>query len=113
MFKHFMDVANNFQQEEDKEETKNGEEKKEGCCGFKGFEEFAKHRKNWGEKRAVIIRKPEGVLMGEPGQVVLAEVEVQNQTKWPWKRGCFVGLVKNDLWEEGKCPLNVKDFPID
>jgi hypothetical protein len=44
-------------------------------------------------KRAVILRKPEEVLVGEPGRVIFAEVEVKNETKWPWKRGCYVSIV--------------------
>jgi len=68
-------------------------------------------RSQWGMKRATIVRKPEGVLIGEPGTVIFAEIEVQNQTKWPWKRGCYTGL-STGTWR-GECPLIVKDYPID
>ena len=51
-------------------------------------------------------------MTGEPGKVIFAEVEIQNQTKWPWKRGCFVGLTTRNS-QEPKCPLIVKDYPID
>lgn len=60
-----------------------GERKEWGPCG---------ERSKWGNKRAIIIRKPEEVLVGEPGKIIFAEVEVQNETKWPWKYGCYVGL---------------------
>ncbi len=49
------------------------------------------NRSGWGEKRAVIVKKPEEVIVGEPGSIVIAEVEVENQTKWPWRNGCFLG----------------------
>lgn len=107
MFKHFMDVANNyatqFNEEEKKKEegkTENTEEGKSpfrGFCGKTeegqpGFRGFCEGRQKWGEKRAIIMRKPDQVIVGEAGQVVFAEIEVQNQTKWPWKRGCYIGL---------------------
>ena len=95
MFKHFMDVAKTYanQFEETKEEAKTGE------GGDEGFKGFCQERQKWGEKRAIIVRKPEQVLTGEPGQVIFAEIEVQNQTKWPWKRGCFIGLNRSELFE--------------
>lgn len=49
------------------------------------------------------------MLVGEPGQVLFLEIDVQNQTKWPWKRGCYIGLANRD----SNCPLTVKDYPID
>jgi hypothetical protein len=52
--------------------------------------------RKWGEKRAIFTAAPSGVLEGEPGAYVLAELEILNNTKWPWKRGCYFGLVDKD-----------------
>lgn len=41
--------------------------------------------------------------------MILVPVEVQNQTKWPWKRGCFIGLHDRNA----KSELLVGDVPID
>lgn len=49
------------------------------------------------------------LLEGDVGKYVFAEIEVQNSTKWPWKRGCYVGL----NCDEHECPLKVKVVPID
>ena len=43
--------------------------------------------------------------------MIFAEIEVQNQTKWPWKRGCFIGLAKREA--DKNCQVIVKDYPID
>ena len=52
-------------------------------------------RKGWSEKRAMFTKVPENnTVEGDPGQFIIVEVEVQNGTKWPWKRGCFLGMDK-------------------
>lgn len=58
-----------------------------------------------------MIKKPEEVLIGEPGKIVFAEIVVQNSTKWPWKRGCYLG-VANKIGDE-ECPVKVNNYPID
>lgn len=72
---------------------------------------FCGERSKWAEKRAIIVRKPQEVLVGEPGKIIFVEVEVQNQTKWPWKYGCFVGMAESII-PEGVYFI-IKDFPID
>ena len=57
--------------------------------------EIEKHMKNfggcggdnpvWRQKRAQLIKSPEGVIEAIPGQCVIAEIEVLNDTYWPWK----------------------------
>lgn len=51
---------------------------------------FCKGRKQWREKRAMIVSLPD-IIEADPGQYVIAEIEIQNQTKWPWKRDCIFG----------------------
>ena len=41
--------------------------------------------------------------------VVIAQLEIQNQTKWPWKRGCFIGLSDKN----SKSEIVVSDIPMD
>jgi len=120
MAKKFLDMANDYVSNcNDDEETKEG-----GCnrrpCDSNNYGEWnsqwCQNRQKWGERRAVILKKPEDIILGEPGQVVFAEIEVQNNTKWPWKRGCYLGMnvkdVEKNLFEQ-KCPIKVKDMPID
>ena len=57
--------------------------------------EIEKHMKNfggcggdnpvWRQKRAQLIKSPEVVIEAIPGQCVIAEIEVLNDTYWPWK----------------------------
>ena len=75
-----------------------------------GEEAPPKQHGKWKGPRAVILSKPESILEGDCGQIVLAEIEVQNQTKWPWKRGCYIGL--NGATSEQQ-PLIVNDLFID
>jgi hypothetical protein len=49
------------------------------------------------------------VLEAEPGSVIYVPVEIQNQTKWPWKRGCFIGLLDRNA----KSELLVGDIPVE
>jgi len=46
----------------------------------------------WKEARAVIKKVPEGVIELMPGQTHIAEIEVFNDTHWPWKGGCTLSL---------------------
>jgi hypothetical protein len=60
------------------------------------------------------LKKPNEPVVGEPGKVVFIEIEFQNGTKWPWKRGCFLGLNKSvDDASAQKCPLKVNEYYID
>lgn len=77
-------------------------------CRFGGH---GKGGHKWGQKRAVILSKPEEVVECYKGKVNFIEVEVENQTHWPWKPNCYVGLVnRSDLFE--KCPIPFKDYII-
>jgi len=38
----------------------------------------------------MIVSLPD-IIEADPGQYVIAEIEIQNQTKWPWKRDCIFG----------------------
>ena len=59
-------------------------------CG-KDWKNFA-GKKDWKEARAVCVRKPEHVIELAPGMTDMAEIEVLNDTFWPWKQGCTLTL---------------------
>ena len=90
------------------------EETKGGDCPTSDGEwgGFCRERSKWSQIRAVFISKPTDVLEGEPGSVIYAPVEIQNQTKWPWKRGCFIGLLDRQA-SSRTGELIVGDIPID
>ena len=69
--------------------------------------EFGQIRSKWSQNRAIIVSKPEVVEI-ETGQIAFITVEVLNQTKWPWKRGCHIGLLNKD-----KSEILVSDVPIE
>ena len=48
-------------------------------------QEFDKEGKSWNQLRAVLQKKPEGVIEASPGQTVFEEIEILNDTFWPWK----------------------------
>jgi hypothetical protein len=42
----------------------------------------------WRKKKAILVNYPKEVQIGKAGQVILAEVEIENGMHWPWKEGC-------------------------
>ena len=79
MAKGLLDMATDYigNMGDAKEENKEHEEPYEGGCprGGRGWG-FCADRQGWGKRRAVILRKPEEILVGEPGKIVFAEIEV-------------------------------------
>jgi len=91
-----------------KEFVNNGEETKKGC--HFGHQPQCREKSKWSKNRAIVVAKPEeGSLQGQPGEVIVALFEFKNETKWPWKRGCFLGLADRNA----KCDLIVSDVPVD
>jgi len=74
----------------------------EGRCGGKG-----KHKM----QRAVIVSKPEEVLECMPGQVILPDLKIKNNTHWGWKAGVFLGM--DESMELTGMPIEVVHLPID
>ena len=62
------------------------------------------------DARAVIVRKPEDVIELNGLQTEQVEIEVLNDTHWPWKYNCTVGLAKNQT--EENMPIQTFAFPI-
>jgi hypothetical protein len=62
-------------------------------------------------QRAVIINKPEDVLECMPGQVILPELKIKNNTHWNWKQGVFLGM--DESMELTGMPIEVVHLPID
>jgi len=65
----------------------------------------------WKEKRAVVVKKPEDVIEAIPGQCIITEIEVLNDTFWPWKYGCQITL--DDSQTEDVLPIEVFNIPIE
>ena len=42
----------------------------------------------WNSERAKVVKMSEGVLSVCPGTTLYEEIEVLNDTFWPWKEGC-------------------------
>lgn len=60
--------------------------------------------------RAVIVRKPEDTINLALGQKTDIEVEVLNDTHWPWRFNCTLGLAKEQT--EANLPVMVLNCPI-
>lgn len=93
MANHFINMAQQYVNVNANSDDDEEEKKESGSwrnCG---------NRKGWSEKRAIFTKLPENnTVEGDPGQYVIVEVEVQNGTKWPWKRGCYFGIQKYCIW---------------
>jgi hypothetical protein len=91
--------------------TEGGEESKDdskkGGCSWGG--NWGANRAKWSEIRATWMNPITEVIEVETGSTVDIPIEVQNETKWPWKRGCFFGLEDRDA----KSNIIVGDIPID
>ena len=54
-------------------------------------------RSKWSAQRAIVVSKPNGPIECQAnGETIFVPIEVMNQTKWPWKRGCLLGLTQNN-----------------
>lgn len=66
---------------------------------------------SWNTLRAKLQKKPEGVLEACPGTSLIEEIEVLNDTFWPWKQGCVLTLHEEQSFTE--CPVEIINVPID
>ena len=48
--------------------------------------------KDYRTDRAKIVSKPEGILQASPGTTLIEEIEILNDTYWPWKPNCSFTL---------------------
>ena len=80
----------------------------EGCGDWKNFQ----GKQGWKHARAVIKRKPEDIIELAPGMTDIIEIEVYNDTYWPWKAGCMLTFA--DEQPEGcAMPLEIFQVPIE
>lgn len=68
-------------------------------------------KKDWKQARAVIQKKPEGVIELQPGQTKIIDVEVLNDTYWPWKPNCSLTLHDEQSFDQ--CPIEVFHLPVE
>lgn len=66
---------------------------------------------SWKSLRAVLIKKPEGILEACPGTSLIEEIEIENQTYWPWKQGCSLTLAEEQSFDE--IPIEFITVPIE
>jgi hypothetical protein len=71
--------------------------------------EYANH--SWNAQRAMLKKKPEGILEACPGTSLIEEIEVLNDTFWPWKQGCSLTLHEEQSFTE--CPIEIINVPIE
>lgn len=57
----------------------------------------------------MIVSQPT-ILEGTPGTILLASIEVKNNTHWGWKQGVFLGM-DDEVDIEGM-PIEVVHIPI-
>ena len=65
--------------------------------------------KAFNEQRAVVSQKPEGVIEIAAGSTHLVEIEVFNDTCWPWKKG---SKLASEVAEAG-CPIEPVTVTVD
>ena len=78
------------------------------------------HKKNWGgedkghgewrTKKASLVASPKDVLIGKPGEIIFAEIEVKNNMNWPWKQGASL---QSTLDKETAEQIDEVTLPID
>lgn len=106
-FKHMLNqFMNNFGQSD---EFKQKFEQFTKECGNKDWNFNGK--KDWKEARAVCTRKPEEVLELAPGAAEIVEIEVLNDTYWPWKYGCTLTLA--DEQPSTEIPIDIFQVPVE
>ena len=68
-------------------------------------------KQGWKQARAVCQKKPEGVLELKPGQTQIVEIDVLNDTYWPWKPNCSLTLSDEQSFDQ--CPIEVFTIPVE
>jgi len=79
-----------------------GKDKKWGCDN---------EGNSWNSQRAKVVTKPEGVLSACPGTSLIEEIEVLNDTYWPWKQGCTLTLADEQTFTE--VPIEIISVPVE
>ena len=83
-----------------------------GGCGNWGKNWGADGEGNsWNSLRAKIVKKPEGVLEACPGTSLIEEIEVLNDTFWPWKQGCTLTLAEEQTFNE--LPIEIINVAVE
>lgn len=78
-------------------------------CGNKDWNFDGK--KDWKAARAVCTKKPEGVIKLAPGAAEIVDIEVLNDTYWPWKQGCSLTLADEQPGTE--MPIEIFSVPVE
>lgn len=65
---------------------------------------------DWKQKKAILINHPKEVQIGKPGQIILAEIEIENGMKWSWKEGANLqsdfSTLSSEVFDELVLPVD-------
>jgi len=105
--KKMGEMANNFGKQWQQNQGTEGQGCGQGQGNWGGW-----GKQGWKHARAIIKRKPEDVISLAPGMTAIVEIEVFNDTYWPWKAGCM--LTFSDEQPDGcAMPLDIFQVPIE
>ena len=68
-------------------------------------------KQSWKEARAVCQRKPEQIIEIIPGTTETVELEILNDTYWPWKPNCTLTL--SDDQPSFELPIDIFSLPVE
>lgn len=76
---------------------------------FGGKKDWCK--KDWKVSRAIVQRKPEEVIKIMPGMTEIVELDILNDTHWPWKPNCNITLAEEQ--PSVILPIDVFSIPVE
>lgn len=66
---------------------------------------------SWNTLRAKLLKYPEEVLEACPGTSLIEEIEILNDTYWPWKPNCTLTLADEQTFTEN--PIEIVNIPVE
>ena len=72
---------------------------KERKCGIDG----EPLDEGFNQQRAVVQVKPESMFEISPGSTTFADIQIFNDTYWPWKKGCKLAFDTREVMTD--CPI--------
>lgn len=64
----------------------------------------------WNQRKAQLVSYPTQILTGKPGEIIFADIEVENGMHWAWKEGASI---QSDFGPETSSVLAEVIYPID
>ena len=87
----------------------------QNMMGNMGYNQKCGGKGQWKVNKALIVSLPQSTLIGKPGQMIFANIEMKNGMHWPWKEGAslisdFAPDVQ-ELIDEVAIPIDFKVEP--